>query len=414
MASKQGKMQNLKINYRMRITLTDGRQMTGQMLAFDKHMNLVLADTEEFRRVKRKPTKGAQSAPGSTAPAMVESEEKRTLGLTIVRGTHIVSCSVDGPPPADPSARLGTSAPGGAAGAPPTLVAGPGISRPAGRGLPVGLSGPAAGVGGPAPPGGFPGFPPAGFPGGAPPGFAGRGGPPGGGPRRLPYALHKDSNLLQGFKDLRVAEDFLQDFKAGDEQTTKGCRKTKSTKADTANSFFAEALEIIILKAIVKGTRVTRLLRRNCQTHLAMAAALSALNAKIRSQPVLNYVCSTHFWGPVSNFGIPVAAIADMQKDPEMISGRMTAALTIYSATFMRYSMAVTPKNYLLLACHTINLASQSTQGIRFLKYWNYGGREEALKLQAQQGAQTIQKEGKNILQQGEEKLKEVKDKVVR
>ena len=190
-----------QINYRMRITLNDGRQMTGQMLAFDKvnssqgdintfanwtqHMNLVLADTEEFRRVKRKPTKGAQSAPGSSTPALVESEEKRTLGLTIVRGTHIVSCSVDGPPPADPSARLGTSAPGGAGGAPPTLAAGPGISRPAGRGLPVGLGGPAAGVGGPAPPGGFPGFPPGGFPGGAPPGFAGRGGPPGGGPRKL-------------------------------------------------------------------------------------------------------------------------------------------------------------------------------------------------------------------------------------
>ena len=188
----------------MRITLKDGRKMTGQMLAFDKvssaysenallliatqHMNLVLADTEEFRRVKRKPTKGAQSAPGSSTPALVESEEKRTLGLTIVRGTHIVSCSVDGPPPADPSARLGTSAPGGAGGAaPPTLAAGPGISRPAGRGLPVGLGGPAAGVGGPAPPGGFPGFPPGGFPGGAPPGFAGRGGPPGGGPRKLHY-----------------------------------------------------------------------------------------------------------------------------------------------------------------------------------------------------------------------------------
>ncbi|KAL9080106.1 MAG: hypothetical protein Q9157_001066 [Trypethelium eluteriae] len=105
------------INYRMRITLTDGRQMTGQMLAFDKHMNLVLADTEEFRRVKRKPTK-AQQAPGQAPPTLVESEEKRTLGLTIVRGTHIVSCSVDGPPPSDPSARLGTSAPGGATGAP--------------------------------------------------------------------------------------------------------------------------------------------------------------------------------------------------------------------------------------------------------------------------------------------------------
>ena len=35
MANKQGKMQNL-INYRMRVTLNDGRQMTGQMLAFDK------------------------------------------------------------------------------------------------------------------------------------------------------------------------------------------------------------------------------------------------------------------------------------------------------------------------------------------------------------------------------------------
>ncbi|KAJ6056244.1 hypothetical protein N7444_005342 [Penicillium canescens] len=171
------KMQNL-INYRMRVTLNDGRQMTGQMLAFDKHMNLVLADTEEFRRTKKKSKPAA--APGS-AP-QIEAEEKRTLGLTIVRGTQVVSCSVDGPPPADPSARLGTAGPGAAA----TLAAGPGISKPAGRGLPVGLGGPAAGVGGPPPPGGF-GFPPAGFPGAPPPGFApGRGGPPGGPPGFVP------------------------------------------------------------------------------------------------------------------------------------------------------------------------------------------------------------------------------------
>lgn len=149
-------------------------------------MNLVLADTEEFRRVKRKATK---QPPGTSNVPIVETEEKRTLGLTIVRGTHVVSCSVDGPPPADPSARLGTTAPGaGAATAAPTLAAGPGISKPAGRGLPVGLGGPAAGVGGPAPPpGGFGGYPPAppgGFPGAPPPGFAGRGGPPGG-PRKF-------------------------------------------------------------------------------------------------------------------------------------------------------------------------------------------------------------------------------------
>jgi small nuclear ribonucleoprotein (snRNP)-like protein len=34
------------INYRLRITLNDGRQMTGQMLAFDQHMNLVMAESE--------------------------------------------------------------------------------------------------------------------------------------------------------------------------------------------------------------------------------------------------------------------------------------------------------------------------------------------------------------------------------
>ncbi|KAJ5622215.1 Sm-like ribonucleoprotein [Penicillium herquei] len=151
-ANKQGKMANL-INYRMRVTLNDGRQMTGQMLAFDKHMNLVLADTEEFRRIKRK----SKAAPGSTGTPQVEAEEKRTLGLTIVRGAQVVSCSVDGPPPADPSARLGATGP--TIGAAAALAAGPGVSKPAGRGLPVGLGGPVPGVGGPAPPSGFGGFP---------------------------------------------------------------------------------------------------------------------------------------------------------------------------------------------------------------------------------------------------------------
>ncbi len=94
-------------------------------------MNLVLADTEEFRRVKRKQSKPA--APGASGPSTqtIETEEKRTLGLTIVRGAHIVSLSVESPPPADPSTRLGKSNTGGLATA---LAAGPGVARPAGRG----------------------------------------------------------------------------------------------------------------------------------------------------------------------------------------------------------------------------------------------------------------------------------------
>jgi hypothetical protein len=45
-----------------------------------------------------------------------------------------------------------------------------------------------------------------------------------------------------------------------------------------------------------------------------------------------------------SNFGIPIAAITDLLGKPEeKINGRMTGALTIYSATFMRYAWSWIP-----------------------------------------------------------------------
>ncbi|KAF4992099.1 small nuclear ribonucleoprotein B B [Fusarium heterosporum] len=120
-----------------------------------------------------------------------------------------------------------------------------------------------------------------------------------------------------------------------------------------------------------------------------MAAVIKALNAKIRSNPVSDYICSTHFWGPVSNFGIPLAAIMDTQKSPELISGQMTGALIIYAGTFMRYSLAVTPKNYLLFACHFVNAGAQLTQGYRYLDYHYWGGKDNMAKEQLAQAAQT-------------------------
>ena len=50
-----------------------------------------------------------------------------------------------------------------------------------------------------------------------------------------------------------------------------------------------------------------------------------------------------------SNFGIPIAAVADLMGKPEeKINGRMTGALVIYSATFMRYAWSNIPLFLLL------------------------------------------------------------------
>ncbi|KAL2137040.1 hypothetical protein VTI74DRAFT_10516 [Chaetomium olivicolor] len=135
-----------------------------------------------------------------------------------------------------------------------------------------------------------------------------------------------------------------------------------------------------------------------------MAAFVKAINAKIRAHPVLNYVCSTHFWGPVSNFGIPVAAVMDTQKSPDLISGPMTFALCVYSATFMRYALAVTPKNYLLFLCHFVNEGAQLTQGYRYLQWTQGGGREKA-------GLSGAVEAGKEKVKEAEEKAKELAGK---
>lgn len=78
---------------------------------------------------------------------------------------------------------------------------------------------------------------------------------------------------------------------------------------------------------------------------------------------------TTHFWGPISNWGISLAAMKDMNKPKEMVSGPMTVALCIYSLLFMRFALRVQPRNLLLFSCHATNEVAQCYQLQR-----KYGG----------------------------------------
>jgi hypothetical protein len=69
----------------------------------------------------------------------------------------------------------------------------------------------------------------------------------------------------------------------------------------------------------------------------------------------------------------------------------MTGALVVYSATFMRYSLAVTPKNYLLFLCHFVNEGAQLTQGYRWMQHHKFGGKEQMEKEQGVLGKVTAE-----------------------
>jgi small nuclear ribonucleoprotein B and B' len=167
----------------LQVTISDTRQLLGTFMAFDKHMNLVLGDCEEFRRIKAK--KGGE-----------EREEKRVLGLVLVRGDNVVSLQIESLPKTRKVAAAGGPGVAKAAGrGMPVVAAGPVVA--AAPGAPAGLAGPVRGVGGPAvagagapagpvaggrgapfmPPPGMPGMPPP--PGMMPPGMPPMMPPPG-------------------------------------------------------------------------------------------------------------------------------------------------------------------------------------------------------------------------------------------
>ncbi|KAM9660263.1 mitochondrial pyruvate carrier-like protein [Trichechus inunguis] len=104
----------------------------------------------------------------------------------------------------------------------------------------------------------------------------------------------------------------------------------------------------------------------------AVATLVRRAKDYVQTKEFREYLTSTHFWGPVANWGLPLAAFKDMRASPEIISGRMTTALIFYSLAFMRFAYRVQPRNLLLMACHGANVVAQSIQGTRCVLY-HYG-----------------------------------------
>lgn len=72
----------------------------------------------------------------------------------------------------------------------------------------------------------------------------------------------------------------------------------------------------------------------------------------------------------VANWGLVGAAVYDASfKGPEIIDMNMTGVMIGYSSLFMRFAWRVQPRNYLLFACHTFNVAAQVNQLRRAIEY---------------------------------------------
>lgn len=107
--SKKTRLADL-IHYRLKVVTLDGRTIIGELLAFDSYMNLVLADAEEFRLTKK--SKYAiidAKRSGALNTSDLVKEDKRVLGLIILRGVNVVGTSIESAPATSTSIRLGLS-----------------------------------------------------------------------------------------------------------------------------------------------------------------------------------------------------------------------------------------------------------------------------------------------------------------
>jgi hypothetical protein len=83
------------------------------------------------------------------------------------------------------------------------------------------------------------------------------------------------------------------------------------------------------------------------------------LNHTMPSPNATRYV---GYLGAAANWLIPLAAMKNVRDKPaEDIDPVMTSVLAVYSCTFFRWALAISPANYPLAACHAANAMTQTT-----------------------------------------------------
>jgi small nuclear ribonucleoprotein B and B' len=147
------------INHRIRATIVDGRQIVGRFVAFDRHMNLVLADSEEFRKLPKKKKTNTTTKKKTMKMRRRRREESPWIRVTERRRSRLGR----GGRAADSREENFSQKQGADAGG----IPGGGVARPAGRGAPMMMPGmmPPPGLGQQQPSSGPPGMmmPPPGF-----------------------------------------------------------------------------------------------------------------------------------------------------------------------------------------------------------------------------------------------------------
>lgn len=85
------------LNFKVRVTTSNTSTFVGTLISYDKFMNLVLTECEEFRMQKKSKKYLADANEGEIDVSKIK-EQKRLLGLVILRGENIISVVAEAAP----------------------------------------------------------------------------------------------------------------------------------------------------------------------------------------------------------------------------------------------------------------------------------------------------------------------------